>query len=65
MLTPSLVMVGAPHIVPSTTLRPFGPSVTRTVSARTFMPRSRPRRASSPKTINLAIYVVLYIIVPT
>src|SRR6266540_3720526 len=65
MLTPSLVMVGAPHFVPRTTLRPFGPSVTFTVSARTFMPRSRPRRASSPKAINLAICVILYIAVPT
>ena len=59
MLTPSLVIVGTPHLVSSTTLRPFGPSVTFTVSASMFMPRSRPRRASSPKAINLAICVVL------
>ena len=31
--TPSLVMVGAPHFFSSTTLRPFGPSVTLTASA--------------------------------
>ena len=55
MLTPSLVIVGTPQLLASTTLRPRGPSVTFTVSARTFMPRSRPRRASSPKTINLAM----------
>ena len=41
---------------------PSGPSVTFTVSARMFMPRSRPRRASSPNTINLAICVVLYLV---
>ena len=55
MLTPSLVMVGAPHFFSSTTLRPLGPSVTLTASARTFMPRSRPRRASSSNAIILAI----------
>src|SRR6185436_6670817 len=59
MLTPSLVIVGTPQWVPRTTLRPFGPSVTFTVSASTFMPRSRPRRASSPKTINLAMWLIL------
>src|SRR4051812_44080431 len=55
MLTPSLVIVGAPHFFSSTTLRPFGPSVTLTASASWFMPRSRPRRASSSNAINLAI----------
>ena len=45
MDTPSLVMVGAPHFFSSTTLRPFGPRVTRTASASWFMPRSR--RAAS------------------
>src|SRR5690554_6083564 len=55
MLTPSLVMVGAPHFFSSTTLRPLGPSVTFTASARWFMPRSRPRRASSLNAIILAI----------
>ena len=59
--TPSLVMVGAPHFFSSTTLRPFGPSVTFTASARMFMPRSRPRRASSSNAINLAMRVVLYL----
>ena len=38
METPSLVIVGAPHFFSSTTLRPFGPSVTRTASASLFMP---------------------------
>ena len=56
--TPSLVMVGAPHFFSSTTLRPLGPRVTLTASASTFMPRSRPRRASSSKAMILAIRVV-------
>src|SRR5438128_356313 len=47
METPSLVMVGAPNFLSSTTLRPFGPSVTLTVSASLFTPASRARRASS------------------
>src|SRR5665648_873339 len=58
MLTPSLVMVGAPHFFSRTTLRPFGPRVTLTASARMFIPRSRPRRASSSKAMILAIRVV-------
>src|SRR6266508_2339136 len=55
MLTPSLVMVGAPHFFSSTTLRPLGPRVTFTASARVFIPRSRPRRASSLNAISLGI----------
>ena len=47
MDTPSLVMVGAPNFLSSTTLRPFGPRVTLTVSANLFTPASRARRASS------------------
>ena len=54
--TPSLVIVGAPHFFSKTTLRPRGPSVTFTASARVFRPRSRPRRASSSKAISFAIY---------
>ena len=55
METPSLVIVGAPHFFSRTTLRPRGPSVTLTASARMFNPRSRPRRASSSKEMILAI----------
>src|ERR1700758_3147493 len=55
MDTPSLVIVGAPHFFSRTTLRPLGPSVTLTASARLFRPRSRPRRASSSYAIVLAI----------
>src|ERR1039457_267011 len=45
--TPPLVMVGAPNFFSMTTLRPFGPSVTLTVSASLLMPASSPRRAAS------------------
>src|SRR6185503_630144 len=55
MLTPSLVMVGAPHFFSRTTLRPLGPNVTLTASASWFIPRSRPRRASSLKAISFGI----------
>ena len=47
METPSFVIVGAPHFFSRTTLRPFGPSVTRTASASLFMPASSDRRACS------------------
>ena len=57
--TPSFVMVGAPHFFSRTTLRPRGPRVTFTASASAFIPRSRPRRASSLKAIIFAITVLL------
>src|SRR5919201_325535 len=47
IVTPSLVMVGAPNFLSRTTYRPFGPSVTLTASARMLTPRSSERRASS------------------
>ena len=55
METPSLVIVGAPHFFSKTTFRPFGPRVTRTASAKIFMPRSMERLASSSKAIIFAI----------
>src|SRR5437016_372283 len=45
MVTPSLVIVGAPNFFSSTTLRPRGPRVTLTASASLLTPASRPRRA--------------------
>src|SRR6202167_5408659 len=45
-VTPSLVMRGAPKLLSSTTLRPFGPSVTLTALARMSTPRSILSRAS-------------------
>src|SRR5580693_7079106 len=56
-LTPSFVMVGAPYGLPRITLRPRGPSVTLTASASWSMPRNTARRACSPYTICLAIYL--------
>src|SRR5947199_5923139 len=53
-VTPSLVMVGEPNFFSSTTLRPRGPSVTLTASARMLTPRSRERRASSSNRKSLA-----------
>src|SRR3954447_7866282 len=46
MVTPSFVIVGAPHFLSMTTLRPFGPSVTLTVSASRSTPRCNESRAS-------------------
>src|SRR5919198_1156193 len=47
MVTPSLVMVGAPHFLSTTTLRPLGPSVMLTALASLLTPASSARRASS------------------
>src|SRR6516165_3814172 len=47
-------MVGAPHFLSITTLRPRGPNVTFTASARRFTPRSSERRASSSNSSILA-----------
>ena len=48
MVTPSLVMRGAPYFLPRTTLRPLGPRVTLTVLASWSMPDCSFLRASSP-----------------
>ena len=53
IVTPSFVMSGAPYFLPSTTLRPFGPSVTFTVFASWSMPLCSFLRASSPNSIIL------------
>src|SRR6059036_2336674 len=52
-VTPSLVMRGAPKLLSSTTLRPFGPNVTFTASARISTPRSIRWRASAPNRTSL------------
>src|ERR1700740_2285730 len=54
-VTPSLVIVGAPHFLSMTTLRPRGPSVTFTVSASLSTPRSRLRRAASAHSMILGL----------
>src|SRR3981189_2756057 len=58
-VTPSLVIRGAPKLLSSTTLRPFGPSVTRTAWARVSMPRSILSRASTANLISLADILVI------
>src|SRR5262249_37606078 len=53
-VTPSLVMRGAPKLLSSTTLRPFGPSVTFTALARMSTPRNILSRASTENLTSLA-----------
>ena len=48
MVTPSLVISGAPNFLSRTTLRPFGPRVILTVSASWSIPFCRDFLASSP-----------------
>src|SRR5437588_710297 len=52
--TPSLVTVGAPNERSSTTLRPLGPSVTFTASAKMFNPWTILVRAPSWKRTSFA-----------
>ena len=59
MVTPSLVMVGAPNFFSITTLRPLGPRVTLTVSASLLTPASRPRRADFVELELLGHYLTL------
>src|SRR3984957_5177292 len=54
-VTPSLVMMGAPNFFSITALRPLGPSVIFTASARTFTPRRMDWREFSPVTICFAM----------
>src|SRR5665647_1145732 len=60
MVTPSLVMVGAPHCLSMTTLRPFGPSVTLTALASLSTPRSSDLRAASLNSSVLAMCFLNY-----
>jgi hypothetical protein len=59
-VTPSLVTVGEPQLFSMTTLRPRGPRVTFTASARVFTPRRISARAFSSKRISLAPMVVSF-----
>src|SRR5579859_3267595 len=56
-VTPSWVMVGAPYFLSMATLRPLGPSVVPTALARISTPFFKRRRASSEKTICLAVII--------
>src|SRR3954451_5737329 len=53
-VTPSLVIRGAPKLLSRTTLRPFGPSVTLTASAKIVTPLSIRVRASVENFTSLA-----------
>src|SRR3970040_2678702 len=53
-VTPSLVMVGAPHFLSRTTLRPLGPRVALTALASLSMPFIVARRVSSSYKICFA-----------
>ncbi len=55
MVTPSLVISGAPKDLSKTTLRPFGPKVTLTVLANWFTPLSNAFLASTPYLISFAM----------
>src|SRR6185503_7937895 len=57
-VTPSLVIRGDPNFLSRTTLRPLGPRVTFTASARRLTPRRMAWRDSSPYVICLAIGTV-------
>ncbi|MNL48510.1 hypothetical protein D3C87_1713760 [compost metagenome] len=57
-VTPSLVMLGEPNFLSITTLRPRGPNVTLTASARVSTPRLILSRASVSKNIFLDIIVL-------
>src|SRR6266568_3354662 len=58
-VTPSLVIRGAPNDLSSTTLRPFGPSVTRTAWVRMSTPRSILSRASTENFTSFAAMSLL------
>src|SRR6266849_379724 len=58
-VTPSLVIVGDPNFLSRMTLRPLGPRVTFTASAKWLTPRRMPCREESPYTICFAMFVLL------
>ena len=62
MVTPSLVIRGAPKDLSSTTFLPLGPKVTLTVSASWLTPASNAARASAPYLISFAIIISLQFI---
>src|SRR5579859_2666069 len=57
-VTPSLVMIGAPNFFSITALRPLGPSVIFTASARMLTPRRIDWREFSPVTICFAMRTI-------
>src|SRR6266851_669494 len=60
-VTPSLVIRGEPNFLSRTTLRPLGPSVTLTASARRLTPRRIDCRESSPYVICFAMFLACFL----
>ena len=60
IVTPSLVISGEPNDFSRTTLRPLGPKVTLTVSAKISTPRIMLARASDENLISFAISIPLF-----
>ena len=60
IVTPSLVINGEPNDFSRTTLRPLGPKVTLTVSAKISTPRTIAERASDENLISFAILTSSY-----
>ncbi len=58
MVTPSFVISGLPYDFSRTTLRPLGPSVVFTVSAKISIPRTIAERASDENLISFAIFLL-------
>ena len=58
IVTPSFVISGAPKDLSSTTLRPFGPNVTRTVFANLSTPAPSAALASEPYLISFAMTTI-------
>src|ERR1700758_4910048 len=62
MVTPSLVIVGAPNFLSRTTYRPLGPSVTLTALATASTPNSSALRASASYLSSLCAISVLVLL---
>jgi len=62
IVTPSFVISGEPNDFSRTTLRPLGPKVTLTVSAKISTPRIMLARASAENLISFAMISFLYFI---
>ena len=58
IVTPSFVMRGEPNDFSRTTLRPLGPKVTLTVSAKISTPRTIALLASAENLISFAIFTI-------
>ena len=62
MVTPSLVIRGEPKDFSKTTLRPLGPKVTLTVSAKISTPRTIALLASAENLMSFAIFYPSFLI---